>query len=320
MNRRTVYFVTSISLIEEFRISRTLRGAMCPAIWNAKLKEGQYPVIVFSHGLSANRSFYSSFCTEMASNGFIVAAVEHRDRSACASFILNEGGEKEFLYFKTLDPDTKEYELRNQQIKVRVEESIRTLDVLEKLNIGGLKDELESGFDLSQLVGRLDLSQVVMSGHSFGGGTTINTLAKDKRFKIGVALDPWLFPIKDDIEDIGPKVSQPLICISTERFQTKANLSAMNNLPEETANFVTIKGTVHQNQADTPFVLNYIGRVIGGTSSTLDPHVAMDINNNLALRFICKQLVTSKQESIAAAKRILEDNKNEIIYGLYSKL
>ncbi|KAK4299482.1 hypothetical protein Pmani_028239 [Petrolisthes manimaculis] len=295
-----------------------MRGVAIPALWDSDMAEKKFPVVVFSHGLSANRSIYSSVCCEMASNGFIVAAVEHRDLSASASFIMNAEGEKEYMLFKALPPNMKEYDLRNQQIKVRVAESIRALDVLHKLNEGQVKNELVTGFDLKQLCHRLDLTDPIMSGHSFGGGTAIATLAKDKRFKIGVSLDPWMFPIKDDIDTLCPSITQPLLCISTEAFQSDSNLQAMSKLNTQTTIFVTIKGTVHQNQCDTPFLVGHIGRVFAGASSPLDPHTAMNINNRLILNFLAKHL-GEKGSSLNTHVTYLEEQKNKMVYGLYGK-
>ena len=59
--------------------------------------------------------------------------------------------------------------------------------------------------------------------------------------RLGVAFDPWLFPIKDKAPAVCAAVKQPLLCISTETFQTQANLKAMSYLPKETSSFVTIK-------------------------------------------------------------------------------
>ena len=42
--------------------------------WNLE----PFPVIVFSHGLSAMRTIYSGICCDLASHGYVVAAVEHR--------------------------------------------------------------------------------------------------------------------------------------------------------------------------------------------------------------------------------------------------
>ena len=38
----------------------------------------QFPVVVFSHGLSAMRTIYSGICCDITSHGYVVAAVEHR--------------------------------------------------------------------------------------------------------------------------------------------------------------------------------------------------------------------------------------------------
>jgi len=36
------------------------------------------PVVVFSHGVSGMRTFNSAVCCDLASHGYLVAAIEHR--------------------------------------------------------------------------------------------------------------------------------------------------------------------------------------------------------------------------------------------------
>lgn len=68
-----------------------------------KGKNAQYPVIVFSHGVAGSRTSNSQYCGELASRGYVVAAIEHRDGSGPASVINNADGTTRVRNYLTLD-------------------------------------------------------------------------------------------------------------------------------------------------------------------------------------------------------------------------
>ena len=89
----------------------------------------------------------------------------------------------------------------------------------------------------------MDLRNPVIAGHSLGGATTLSTLATEKRFRyiitycyyiitffiviiiiffrIGIALDAWMYPLQDEISDLCKKMDQPVIFINMEEFPSK---------------------------------------------------------------------------------------------------
>ena len=70
------------------------------------------------------------------------------------------------------------------QIKVRVTEVQKAFDYLDCINKGtDPHNVLCKHFDLRQFKGQIDTSTAALVGHSFGGSTTIATLADNARFR-----------------------------------------------------------------------------------------------------------------------------------------
>jgi pimeloyl-ACP methyl ester carboxylesterase len=45
------------------------------------------------------------------------------------------------------------------------------------------------------------LSKLTIVGHGFGGTTAVTMASKDDRIKKVITFDPWLPPIKDEVEN-----------------------------------------------------------------------------------------------------------------------
>lgn len=296
-----------------------------PAAPDAPLKASEkYPVVIFSHGLGAFRTLYSTICVELASQGFIVASVEHRDLSASATYYCREAAETEamalksntlqqWMYYRALQQGEKEFPLRNQQVQVRAKECVDALDTLAEINAGKqVTNDLQTGFDWKSLENSMDLSKVSVIGHSFGGATVIQALSQDEKFKCGVALDTWMLPVDDETI---PKVQQPIFFINSERFQWPSNINRMKKLDSDTVErkMITIRGTVHQSFPDFTFMTgNLIGKWMK-LKGEIDPHVAMDLSNQATLAFLQRHLGLKK--NFNQWDRLIDGDDENLIPG-----
>ncbi|KAI3324716.1 hypothetical protein HD806DRAFT_53558 [Xylariaceae sp. AK1471] len=120
-----------------------------------------FPVILFSHGLGGSRTCYSAICGEMASNGFIVVAIEHRDGSGARSYVNlppnetspeadrpgvtdeNRSYKVDYIFPEDNAKDTSPHnargvdvELRNAQIDMRMAEIEEIYYVLQLIDDG----------------------------------------------------------------------------------------------------------------------------------------------------------------------------------------
>uniref|UniRef100_A0A8C6V687 Platelet-activating factor acetylhydrolase n=1 Tax=Naja naja TaxID=35670 RepID=A0A8C6V687_NAJNA len=293
-------------IIGKFILPQFFDKVTSPAKWNAEFKTGEkYPLIIFSHGLGGFRTMYSAICIEMASRGFIVASVEHRDQSSSATYYYKENAtigdkrkspalQEEWMFYRKLKPDENEHLLRRQQVQQRADECIRALDCLLEINSGKPdKNILPLIFNWKLLKDSIDLQKIAIMGHSFGGATVIETLSKDPRFKCGVAFDAWMLPLSDEVY---PKVHQPLLFINSEKYQWASNILEMKKLiiNGRKRKMITIIGSVHQSFPDFTFLTRNTIAKYFELKGDIDPQTAIDIINKASLAFLQRHLGLSK--------------------------
>jgi len=158
----------------------------------------KHPLVIFSHGLAGTRHTYTQYCSALASQGYVVLAVEHRDGSAPAvtlppappvngrttptkqeqrvlgyikkDEIAWEGGEKGSLErFRTL------------QLEMRVREVYEAYQSFGRVVQGDSSEAILEPIDAAlrqqwagSLRDQVDMSQVQLTGHSFGAGTVVS--------------------------------------------------------------------------------------------------------------------------------------------------
>ena len=136
------------------------------AVRDARVREGKWPLIVFSHGSGGTRFGYTYFVEHMTSHGFIVMSADHTGNARVTFLdgkVVVAGGDR-----------------RSASAADRPRDVSFLIDVMTKMN---------NGAD-SRFAGRVDIENVGVSGMSFGGSTTMRALEQDERIKAGVMLAP----------------------------------------------------------------------------------------------------------------------------------
>jgi hypothetical protein len=389
-------------------------SAFIPCVSNAKpFRDGttKFPVVILSHGVGGCRTVSSGICLEMASNGYLVVSLEHRDGTACTTFyadevkiplyqsnpdlalpiqdgmmLLNPSGEATTTHPKSIDSQTEVphgrrqkvddscddtvplrrngspnmqsppksgkrhhntssiipktvtewidfrvipeggkgyYDIRNEQIHVRVQECIKAADLTENLNNGvDVGNILDGLFDPKEFFDLLDLDKIILMGHSMGAASCLVAGDADTRFKALVCLDTWMYPIHKERLTL----KQPVIFINSEKFQSKANLRKMSELllsqsdKESVARKVlTIRGSVHHNQTDFPFVFSFWAKMMYGGSSRRNPFTAHDLTTSIALTFLRDNLGI-EEPKLPERDSFIARNKRKLKEGFPKKL
>lgn len=139
-----------------------------------KADKGPWPVVIFSPGYGASRAFYTSVVAGLASEGFVVLALDHPYEAAIVE--LSDGRiATPIENFSSADSSRRHFMEVRQALRV---EDIRfVLDHLEWLPFAA----------------RLNRERIAAIGHSFGGASAVRSLEADSRLYAAANIDGTIY-------------------------------------------------------------------------------------------------------------------------------
>jgi len=225
------YLNLSVTTISGWNTLRTY------ALLNAGINTSteKYPLIIFSHGFGMSKINYSNLCIEIASNGYIVAAIDHLG----SGLTVLPSGEIIGLTPNSNGTDGKVIEFC-QDASFVVSELLKS----EKFKT------------------RIDPKAFGMIGHSLGGAAALNIGESDYRFKACINLDGYLF---GNAMKIGIKI--PFLSILQEpyfengsitdsmKYARKLKWEKISQMSNVKSFVIKIDGLMHFDFSDLPFII-----------------------------------------------------------------
>ncbi|MGW5385285.1 alpha/beta hydrolase family protein [Nocardia sp. NPDC003963] len=155
----------------------------------AEVSRGRRPVVVFSPGLGMPREISTAQAEDLAGHGFVVVTMSHTYEAAATEF---PGGRiEQSVLPPAADPAAAEAQIITA-LTTRVADTRFVLDKVADIAAGN--NPAVGGPPLPvDLPGILDMSKVVMFGHSLGGATAAQAMHDDPRIAAAADLDGHLW-------------------------------------------------------------------------------------------------------------------------------
>ncbi|MNM90194.1 isoform II [compost metagenome] len=307
---------------QESEVKYDIKGAPMSAA------QEEYPLIIFSHGAFGMRMSNASTCRELASQGYIVASIDHAYQSFYTSFadgkvaIVNNNFLNEAIGVQLDDIKEEDaFDITHDWLDLR-DKDIEL--VINNLKAGDFETTGEV------LKGHMDLNNIGLFGHSLGGAASADVARIREDVKAVIVMDGTMIGdikgLNNDNSEIitEEKFTKPLMLMYSSLFQQEEakktsylpNIKAYDNATSD-AYSLCIKDSGHLNFTDLPRISPFLAEKLG--VGTVDSFKCIKIVNDYTLAFFDKHIKgqsrsllesDTQNEQVEFSKRIPEVTGN----------
>ena len=262
-------------------------------LWYPEAASGTYPLVVFSHGATGMKSSNTSLYRELASHGYVVAAIDHTYQALYTTFadgqtVWMDPGYMNQIMAEDAHTDRQQAYLYYQEwMKVRMGDINFVIDTI----LAKTKDK-GSGAPY-QLV---DPREIGVIGHSLGGSAALGIGRVRSDVSAVISLEaPFMYDIQ------GTKDGQfvwnqnpyptPVLNVYAETWSHLGELTqyaenyALLSDTSPTAFNVYISGANHLSLTDLALESPFLTTVLAGSQPTKDAVTCLKIVNKVSLAF-----------------------------------
>jgi dienelactone hydrolase len=269
--------------------------------------QAAYPLVIFSHGALGLRSSNTTTYRELASQGYIVASIDHTHHAFVTRF---PDGDTVPISQQFLD----EVQRNQSGVLSEAESEAMAFDWLD-LRAADIRfaldrlAELNGGAEQGPLVRRIDLGRIGLFGHSLGGAAAAAVCREDPRCKAAAVIDGTMVGEYDrerrDGTAIADPYPRPLLLVyngdtyhaTPEHLGYGPNLYAFDHAAAP-AYGVVVNGAQHLNFTDLPARAPLLARLLGaatavggGTVGAIDQARCMEILDRYVVAFFDQTLL-----------------------------
>ncbi|BBI33607.1 carboxylic ester hydrolase [Cohnella abietis] len=259
----------------------------------------KYPLILFSPGNGSTRFQNLSLVEELVSNGYVVVGMDHPYTSSDMTYPDGTVAVRSEGKLESVSED----DLYEMEIDIRAKDM--------EFVIGQLRSKADSVANIQNILQEIDVNNIGVVGHSYGGATISQVMADDQNIKAGISYDGglWGSPVTKGIRQpfLYMSASKTLDYLkSSDDNNKKFVKSVLQNLDKtEQASgkdfyFARFEGYNHYSFTDVPFIVPVFS----------NGHDTTQMTNEVSLAFFDQFLKGEKRDF---RKLLIPDNKASLI-------